>query len=68
MADKPYRTLDAAGYLGISKSWLDKAASSGSGPAYRRVGRIRIYDQPDLDDFKRATRVEPRQLQRTSEA
>jgi excisionase family DNA binding protein len=54
-----YRTRGAAHYLGVSKSFLDKKAAEGGGPAYRRPGRIRIYDQPDLDAYKRATRVEP---------
>jgi hypothetical protein len=57
---KSYRTREAAGYLDVSKSWLDKQAAKGTGPAYRKVGRRRIYDQPDLDNFKRATRVEPK--------
>jgi hypothetical protein len=57
-----YRTQGAADYLGVSKSFLDKKAAAGAGgPVYRKAGRIRIYDQPDLDAYKRATRVEPKQ-------
>ena len=55
-----YRTPGAASYLHCSKSFLDKAAAARKGPAYRKAGRIRIYDQPDLDAYKRATRVEPK--------
>jgi len=59
---RSYRTRGAAGYLGVSKSWLDKMAAKGTGgPAYRKVGRHRIYDEPDLDAYKLATRVEPKQ-------
>jgi hypothetical protein len=53
-------TLKAAAYLGTSKSWLDKSAAAKTGPAYRLIGRRREYDQPDLEDYKRQTRVEPR--------
>jgi len=53
---RSYRTRGAAGYLGVSKSWLDKMAAKGTGgPAYRKVGRHRIYDEPDLDAYKLAT-------------
>jgi len=55
-----YRTPGAAAYLGVSKSFLDKQAAAKTGPAYRKPGRVRIYDRPDLDDYKRVTRVEPR--------
>jgi len=55
-----YRTRGAAVYLGTSKSWLDKAAAAGIGPAYRKIGRVRIYDESDLEAYKRATRVEPK--------
>ncbi len=58
---RSHRTRGAATYLGVSKSWLDKEAARGTGPAYRKAGRLRIYDEPDLDAFKRATRVEPKQ-------
>ena len=64
---RSYKTRDAAKYIGSSKSWLDKAAAEGTGPAYRMIGRIRIYDEPDLDAYKRATRVEPTQQQQDRE-
>lgn len=62
-----YRTRGAAGYLEVSKSFLDKAAAAGKGPVYRKAGRVRIYDQPDLDAYKRSTRVEPKSEQATNE-
>lgn len=60
MNSKSYGTRGAAAYLHVSKSKLDKNAAAGIGPAYRKNGRRRIYDQPDLDAHKRATCVEPR--------
>ena len=53
-------TLKAAEYLGASKSFRDKSAAAKTGPSYRLIGRRREYDQPDLDEYKRLTRVEPR--------
>jgi hypothetical protein len=60
---RSYRTRGAASYLGVSKSFLDKEAAKGTGPAYWKAGRIRQYDEPDLDAYKRATRVEPKSHQ-----
>jgi hypothetical protein len=54
------RTKEAARYLNTSKSWLDKSAAAHTGPVYRKIGHRREYDQPDLDEYKRLTRVEPR--------
>jgi excisionase family DNA binding protein len=56
----PLRTPEAARYLGVSKSYLNKSRSKGTGPAYRKEGHAVIYDESDLDAHKRATRIEPR--------
>ena len=44
----------AAEYLGVSLSWLDKARLTGLGPIYIRIGgkggRV-VYDSGDLDEF-----------------
>jgi hypothetical protein len=61
-----YRTRGAAGYLGASKSWLDKQAVKKMGPAYRKVGRNRVYEEEDLEAYKRATRIEPENRQAES--
>jgi hypothetical protein len=53
-------TKKAAEYLHCSESFLDRAAVAKTGPAYRLIGTRREYDTPDLDAFKRETRVEPR--------
>jgi predicted DNA-binding transcriptional regulator AlpA len=55
-----YRTPEAAEYLGCSEPFLNKSRPAGTGPAFRRVGRSVVYDESDLVEFKRVTRVEPR--------
>ena len=43
------RTPDAAAYLGIPKSTLEKMRLSGDGPLYVKAGRIVSYRQSDID-------------------
>lgn len=43
------RTQDAARYLGISKSTLEKYRSHGGGPTYKKIGKICVYAIDDLD-------------------
>ena len=43
------RTADAASYIGLSKSTLEKYRVTGGGPVYASLGRIVIYDFDDLD-------------------
>lgn len=43
------RTKDAANYLGLSKSTLEKLRCFGGGPAYSKLGRVVIYSTSDLD-------------------
>ena len=56
----PHRKLrapDAAAYLGIGKSTLDKLRMSGNGPVYSKLGdKIVIYDIADLDVYAAARR------------
>lgn len=42
---------DAAAFLGVSKSFLDKARCTGSGPAFTRVGRRIKYRLPTLEAY-----------------
>lgn len=42
---------EAASYLGVSKSWLDKHRVNGGGPAYLKIGRRVVYDPNDLEEF-----------------
>lgn len=44
------RVKQAAEYLGVSKSFLDKARCySTNGPAFMRLGRTIVYDTAELD-------------------
>lgn len=43
------RAQQAAEYLGISKSYLDKARIYGGGPNFIKVGAAVIYSTKDLD-------------------
>jgi hypothetical protein len=44
------RVQQAADYIGVSKSFLDKARCYGTnGPAYMRLGRTIVYDTAELD-------------------
>lgn len=44
------RTPDAAKYLGVGQSTLERKRVDGTGPIWRRLGtRIVVYAVPDLD-------------------
>ena len=43
------RVRDAATYVGLSKSTLDKLRHFGGGPEYFKVGRAVVYDTAKLD-------------------
>lgn len=43
------RTKDAANYLGLSKSTLEKYRIYGDGPAFVKIGKVVIYRVEDLD-------------------
>ncbi len=42
---------EAAHFLGVSKSWLDKKRLDGAGPIYLKLGRRVVYDPMDLNSF-----------------
>jgi hypothetical protein len=64
----PRRSGAAAKFLGVSKSFLDKDRAKGGRHQvpFRRAGRAVIYDEPDLEEFKRANRVDPREQRNTT--
>ena len=43
------RTRDAATYLGVSPSFLEKLRVAGDGPAYSKIGRAVLYRREALD-------------------
>ena len=51
-----FRAAAAAKYLGVSELNLAKRRMRGDPPAYRKLGRVVIYDQPDLDALLDACR------------
>ncbi|WFU88970.1 helix-turn-helix domain-containing protein [Rhizobium sp. CC1099] len=46
------RVKEAAHYIGLSKSTLDKLRHFGGGPRYYKLGRAVVYDTEDLDAWK----------------
>jgi hypothetical protein len=42
---------EAANFLGLSKSWLDKKRLDGGGPEYLKLGRRVVYDICDLESW-----------------
>jgi predicted DNA-binding transcriptional regulator AlpA len=51
------RTTEAASYLGIGKSTLEKLRLTGLGPIYIKAGpRVVVYDIADLDAWLAARR------------
>nr|WP_105382450.1 helix-turn-helix domain-containing protein [Neorhizobium alkalisoli] len=49
---KNIRVKEAAEYLGVSKSMLDKLRCFGGGPRYFKLGRAVVYSLPDLDAWR----------------
>ena len=52
-----FRVRQAASYLGLSKSFLDKARIYGGGPAFAKFGTAVVYSTDDLDAWMAANRV-----------
>jgi predicted DNA-binding transcriptional regulator AlpA len=52
------RVKEAAEYLGVSKSFLDKARCYGTnGPAFMRFGKAVVYSTEALDEWARSCTV-----------
>ena len=50
-------TPEAAEYLSVSASWLNKSRMDGSGPPYSTFGKSVRYYIDDLADWARSNRV-----------
>lgn len=50
------RVKQAAAYVGVSKSYLDKARCYGGGPTFAKLGTTVIYRSEDLDAWVAANR------------
>lgn len=46
-----FNVEEAAAYLGVSVSYLNRLRSIGGSPVYAKVGRRVLYRQADLDAF-----------------
>jgi excisionase family DNA binding protein len=46
---KKFSTPEAAAYLGLGKSTLDKLRVTSGGPAFIKIGKRVVYDLADLD-------------------
>ena len=46
----------AAEYLGVSLSWLDKSRLTGLGPVFIAISSRVVYDSADLDQFLQRNR------------
>lgn len=53
------RVKEAADYVGLSKSTLDKLRCYGTGPVYFKLGRAVVYRKSDLDDWVAEHGVKP---------
>jgi predicted DNA-binding transcriptional regulator AlpA len=48
---KKLSTYEAAEYLGLGKSTLDKLRVTGGGPIFIKIGKRIVYDPADLDTW-----------------
>ena len=46
-----FRTEQAATYIGVSKSFMEKKRVEGGGPAYFKLGKTVVYERRELDDW-----------------
>ena len=51
-----FRSPRAAEYLGVAESTLAKWRMRGDPPTYRKLGRVVVYDQADLDSYLESCR------------
>ena len=56
LAPRRFRSLRAAEYLGVGESTLAKWRMRGDPPTYRKLGRVIVYDQTDLDSYLESCR------------
>ena len=52
------RTSQAAEYIGLAKSTLEKLRLTGGGPVFSKLGRTVVYDRTDLDAWVASRRRE----------
>ena len=52
--DRLLTVKEAADFLQLSASWLNKGRLSGGGPGFHKMGRCVRYSRQTLEEFKRA--------------
>lgn len=64
-ARRRMKTKEAAAFLGLGESTLEKFRHYGGGPVYEKLGRSVVYDVNDLERWaaarKRANTTQPSQ-------
>jgi predicted DNA-binding transcriptional regulator AlpA len=55
--DRMLKVAEAASYIGLSKSSLDKLRVYGGGPIYIKLGKRVVYDPADLAAWLAARKV-----------
>ncbi len=50
------KSQEAADFLGVSVSWLNKSRMKGDGPVYMKIGGAVRYALPDLEAWMAAQR------------
>jgi len=64
-SERKMSTPEAADYVGLGKSTLDKLRVTGGGPRFASLGRRVLYDRSDLDEWvesrKRNNTAQPTQ-------
>lgn len=56
LSERKFSVPEAAAHLGISKSFLDKARTAGTGPHFLKLGRRVVYDRKDLESWASGNR------------
>lgn len=51
------RVREAAEYLGLSRSFLDKARIYGGGPVFMKFGSAVVYSTDDLETWARSRKI-----------
>ena len=54
--ERKFSVREAASYLGVSKSFLDKSRTTGTGPQFLKLAKRVVYDVNDLESWASSKR------------
>lgn len=54
--ERKFSVREAASYLGVSKSFLDKSRITGTGPQFLKLAKRVVYDVNDLESWASSKR------------